>query len=215
MTFIKRCDDHLLTLGRVHQIDPLAVIGEATPRSIENRKLVIGSHAVIRSGSVIYQGAAIGDYFNSGHYVIVREENVIGDHVSIWSNTIIDYGCIIGNNVKLHSQIYVAQFTVIEDDVFMAPGVIIGNDMHPGCEKSRECLKGPTIKKGAQIGLNVTLLPYITIGERALIGAGSVVTKDIPAGKVAYGNPAKVVGDVTDMKCIHTPPWVERPYGKG
>lgn len=212
MNFIKRCEDRLLVLGEGHGIDPLAVIGEATPRTIEDQTLRIGKNAVIRSGSVIYRGAVIGDHFNTGHYVIIREENVIGSHVSVWSNTIIDYGCRIGNNVKIHSQVYVAQFTVIEDDVFMAPGVIIGNDLHPGCEKSRECLKGPVIKKGAQIGLNVTLLPYITIGERALIGAGSVVTRDIPAGKVAYGNPAKVVADIADVKCIHDPPWVEQPY---
>lgn len=212
MSFIKRCEDSLLILGDSQNIDPLAVIGETTPRNIGDKTLKIGKNAVIRSGSVIYQGTVIGDHFNTGHYVIIREENEIGHHVSIWSNTIIDYGCRIGNNVKIHSQVYVAQFTIIEDDVFMAPGVIIGNDLHPGCEKSRECLKGPVIKKGAQIGLNVTLLPYITIGEGALIGAGSVVTRDIPAGKVAYGNPAKVVADVGDITCIHNPPWVERPY---
>jgi acetyltransferase-like isoleucine patch superfamily enzyme len=212
MIFIKRCNDKYLSIGTNYNIDPLAIVGEKTARKIEDKTLKIGRNAVIRSGSIIYEGTSIGDNFNTGHYVIVREENKIGDNVSIWSNSIIDYGCEVGNNVKIHSQVYVTQFTVIEDNVFLAPGVITGNDLHPGCEKSRECLKGPIIKKGAQVGLNVTLLPYITIGEKALIGAGSVVTRDIPPGKVAYGNPAKVVADITDVKCIHTPPWVERPY---
>ncbi len=212
MTFIKRCNDMYLSIGRNHDIDPLAVIGEVTIRKIKDKTLKIGENAVIRSGSIIYEGTSIGNNFNTGHYVIVREENKIGNNVSIWNHSIIDYGCKVGNNVKIHSQVYVTQFTIIEDNVFLAPGVITGNDLHPGCEKSRECLKGPIIKKGAQIGLNVTLLPYITIGERALIGAGSVVTRDIPPGKVAYGNPAKVIADITDVTCIHTPPWVEHPY---
>ena len=212
MTFIKRCNNRYLAIGQNQNIDPLAVIGEVTVRKIKDKTLRIGENAFIRSGSIIYEGTSIGNNFNTGHYVIVREENKIGHNVSIWSHSIIDYGCKVGNNVKIHSQVYVTQFTIIEDNVFLAPGVITGNDLHPGCEKSRECLKGPIIKKGAQIGLNVTLLPYITIGERALIGAGSVVTRDIPAGKVAYGNPAKVIADITDVKCIHTPPWVERPY---
>jgi acetyltransferase-like isoleucine patch superfamily enzyme len=203
-----------LSIGKNPDIDPLAVIGEMTVREIEDNTLKIGENAVIRNGSIIYAGTSIGDNFNTGHYVIVREENTIGDNVMIWSHSIIDYGCRLGDNVKIHSQVYVSQFTVIEDNVFLAPGVITGNDLHPGCEKSRECLKGPVIKKGAQVGLNVTILPYITIGEKALIGAGSVVTRDIPPGKVAYGNPAKVVGDITDVKCIHTPPWVERPYSR-
>jgi acetyltransferase-like isoleucine patch superfamily enzyme len=212
MTFIKRCEDAYLTIGRNQDIDPLAVIGEVTVRKIKDKILKIGENAVIRSGSIIYEGTSIGNNFNTGHYVIVREENKIGNNVSIWNHSIIDYGCKVGNNVKIHSQVYVTQFTIIEDNVFLAPGVITGNDLHPGCEKSRECLRGPIIKKGAQIGLNVTLLPYITIGERALIGAGSVVTRDIPPGKVAYGNPAKVIADIADVKCIHTPPWVECPY---
>ncbi len=212
MAFIKRCDDSYLLIGKNPDIDPLAVIGEVTVRKIEDTTLKIGKNAVIRNGSIIYAGTSIGDNFNTGHYVILREENTVGDNVMIWSHSIIDYGCRLGDNVKIHSQVYVSQFTVIEDNVFLAPGVITGNDLHPGCEKSRECLKGPVIKKGAQVGLNVTILPYITIGEKALIGAGSVVTRDIPPGKVAYGNPAKIVGDITGVKCIHTPPWVERPY---
>ena len=212
MIFIKRCDDNYLSISKNYNIDSLAIIGEISVRKIKDKMLKIGENAVIRSGSIIYEGSSVGNNFNTGHNVIVREENVIGDNVMIWSNSIIDYGCEIGSNVKIHSQVYVSQFTIIEDNVFLAPGVITGNDLHPGCEKSRECLKGPIIKKGAQIGLNVTLLPYITVGEKALIGAGSVVTRDVPAGKVAYGNPAKVVGNITDIKCIHTPPWVEKPY---
>lgn len=155
----------------------------------------MGKNAKIRSGAVIYAGTEIGDFLETGHNVVIREENTIGNHLSIWSNSIIDYGCRIGNNVKIHSNCYIAQFTTIEDDVFLAPGVIIANDRYP-LSKS---LKGPTIKKGAKIGVNVTLLPGVTIGEYALIGAGAVVTRDIPAGSVAWGNPAEVKKDISQI----------------
>ncbi|MCG2768451.1 MAG: N-acetyltransferase, partial [Anaerolineae bacterium] len=122
--------------------------------------------------------------------------------VSIWANSVVDYGCRIGDRVKIHSNVYVAQFTVIEDDVFMAPGVIVANDIHPGCAHSAECMRGPTLCRGARVGANVTILPYVTIGEYALIGAGSVVTGDIPAKAVAYGNPARVRKILSDLTCV-------------
>ena len=80
----------------------------------------------------------------------------------------------------------------------MAPGVMIANDPHPLCGL---CLRGPTICRGARIGVNVTLLPRVTVGEGALVGAGSVVTRDIPAGTLAYGNPARPVKPVEELSC--------------
>jgi len=175
-----------------NQIDKTAIISYKAERKIKNRKLILGEDAKIRSGTVIYEGSKIGNYLETGHNVVIREENVIGDHLSIWSNSIIDYGCKIGNNVKIHSNCYIAQFTTIEDDVFLAPGIIVANDLYPPSKN----LEGPTIKRGAKIGINATLLPGITIGEYALIGAGAVVTEDVPPKAVAYGNPAQVKGTI-------------------
>lgn len=169
-------------------IDKTAIIGHNAERKIKNSRLIIGKGAKIRSGTVIYKGSEIGDHLETGHNVVIREENNIGNNFSIWSNSIIDYGCKIGDNVKIHSNCYVAQFTTIEDDVFLAPGVTIANDRYPPSKN----LIGPTIKKGARVGINATILPGVTIGEKALIGAGAVVTKDIPPRAVAYGNPAEV-----------------------
>lgn len=187
-----------LILGVDHQIDQNVILGYQTGRKIQVVDVVIGSYARIRSGTVIYTNVIIGDYFETGHNVVIREENTIGHHFSIWNNSTVDYGCIIGDNVKIHNNVYVAQYTVIEDDVFLSPGVVIANDPHPICTL---CMKGPTIKRGARIGVNVTLLPGIVIGDYALIGAGSVVTKDIPARAVGYGHPAQVVGNVDDLEC--------------
>ncbi|MBN2071277.1 MAG: N-acetyltransferase [Candidatus Krumholzibacteriota bacterium] len=193
-------------LGQVHlgdgsSIDPEAIIGYLSPRKNISDRLDIGEKARIRSGSVIYAGSIIGTQFETGHNVVIREQNTIGDHFSIWNNSVIDYGCTIGNNVKIHCNIYVAQFTVIEDDVFMAPGVTIANDIHPGCPDSGECMRGPVLKKGCRLGVNVTVVPYVTIGEGTLVGSGSVVTRDLPPGVLAYGNPARVQGKLVDLKC--------------
>lgn len=198
-----------VVIGKKSRIDKTAIIGYETARQIKNRKLVIGKAARIRSGSVVYKGSRIGDNLETGHNVVIREENIIGNHLSVWSNSVIDYGCKIGNNVKIHNNVYIAQFTTIEDDVFLAPGVMIANDICPPCGK---CLKGPIIKRGAKIGINATLLPHITIGEYALIGAGAVVTEDVPPGAVAYGNPAVIRKTIDKIVCRFG--LAKNPYSK-
>lgn len=187
--------------GRGLSADKNTVIGYLSPRDGVGDRLVIGDEARVRSGSVIYAGSTIGNRLETGHNVVLREENEIGNRFSIWNNSVVDYGCKIGNNVKIHCNIYVAQFTVIEDEVFMAPGVTIANDIHPGCPDSHECMRGPILKRGCRLGVNVTVLPYVTIGEKTLIGAGSVVTEDIPPGVVAFGNPARIYSKLTDLTC--------------
>lgn len=186
------------------QIDDGVQLGYPTGRAIPDTTLRIGPGAYLRSGTVIYAGSNIGAGLETGHNVVIREENQLGNHVGVWGNTVIDYGCRIGNNVKIHTNCYIAQFTVIEDDVFLAPGVSIANDPHPLCA---ECTAegGPTIRQGARVGVNVTILPGVTIGENALIGAGSVVSKDVPAGAVVYGNPGRVHKQIDELTCPHDP----------
>jgi len=189
-----------ITVEQPLAADDSVTIGYPTGRPIADRALRIGADANLRSGTVIYVGTTIGRGLQTGHNVVIREENVIGDNVGIWSNSVIDYGCRIGNNVKIHSNVCVAQFTTIEEDAFLAPGVSIANDMRPLCA---ECTHagGPTIKRGARIGVNVTILPGVTVGEYALVGAGSVVTKDVPPHAVVYGNPARVQTTVDEIAC--------------
>jgi acetyltransferase-like isoleucine patch superfamily enzyme len=179
------------------------VIGYPADR-VDDPGTSVGRDARLRSGTVLYAGTSIGHRLQTGHHVIVREECVIGDDVAIWSNTVVDYGCRIGDRVKIHSICYVAQFTEIEDDAFLAPGVTVANDLYPGQAESGAVMSGPWIGAGAQIGVNVTLLPYVRIGAGCLVGAGSVVTRDLPAGTVAFGNPATVRGEVGDLRDIAT-----------
>lgn len=203
-------DESSVEIGPDHDIDPGVRLGYRTGRRIADAALVIGPAARIRSGAVIYGGTRIGHGLQTGHNVVIREENVIGDNFALWNNSTIDYGCRIGNNVKIHTNVYIAQFTTIEDDVFIAPGVTVANDIHPGCPFSDACMRGPTIKRGAQIGVNATLLPFITIGEHAVIGSGTVVTRDVPPYTVVCGNPGQVIKTVHDLRCVTG--LTDRPY---
>lgn len=196
-------------LGADCRIDEAAAVGVVSLRPVDERTLVIGDGARCLRGSCIYEGTRIGRGLIIGHNAVIREENVIGDDFRLWNNSMIDYGCRIGNGVKIHCNCYIAQFSVIEDEVFCAPGVVFGNDPHPGCLNSQECLKGPVLKKGAQIGCNATILPGITIGEYAMVGAGSVVTRDVAARTVVCGNPARVLKSTDQIAC---PRYPERGY---
>ena len=192
-----------IQVGEGLESDPSAIIGYPSARK-EPSDLVVGPAARIRSGTVVYFGSHIGARFQTGHNVVVREDCRIGDDVSVWSNTVVDYGCRIGNHVKIHSNCYIAQFTEIEDGAFLAPGVTIANDLYPGQAVSAAMMSGPHIGAGAQVGVNVTILPFVRIGAGCLIGAGAVVARDIPDGCVAFGNPATVRGRVPDLQAIET-----------
>ncbi len=191
------------------EIDEGVLLGYRPGRAIELRPTRIGAGARIRSGSVIYAAVEIDEGFETGHGVIIREENRIGRDCAVWNHSTIDYGCVLGDRVRIHCHCYVAQYTTIEDDVFLAPGVQIANDPHPLCTK---CMQGPTLRRGARIGVNATILPHLVIGENALVGAGSVVTRDVPAGTVVVGNPARVIGSVDELEC---PFELVQPYVNG
>jgi len=196
-------------LGEDAEVDEGVTLGYPASRS-QYRILIIGARAKIRSGTIVYWGSTIGCNLETGHNVVIREENNLGNNVRIWTNSIIDYGCRIGDNVKIHSNVYIPQFTTIEDEVFIGPGVCLANDIHPGCPKAVECMAGPLIKKGAQIGINATILPRITIGEYAVVGSGSVVTADVPSGAVVYGNPARVYNRIENIVCLNG--LIDKPY---
>jgi len=178
-----------IRIGAGLRADPSVIVGFAPDRDAPPG-LSLGEGARLRSGTVLYRGSTFGEGFQTGHNVVVREDVRIGDRVSIWSNSVVDYSCWIGDRVKIHSNCYIAQYTLLEDDVFVAPGVTIANDLYPGQRASSEAMAGPRICAGAQIGANATILPYVTIGSRAIVGAGAVVSRDIPDGVIAYGNPA-------------------------
>ncbi len=212
------------TVPDSHAEYPGVVLGDGTvaeqpsivgkpPRGCEpgDRELVIGAGGTIRSFTTVYAGSTIGDRFQTGHGVLIREDNVIGDDVSVGTNAVLEAGNRIGNRVRIHTGCFLELVTV-EDDVFIAPNVVFADDPHPPCPRYEECVGGALVKQGARIGSNATILPGVVIGSGALVGAGSVVVEDVPDGMVVVGSPARVVKRVEELTCRSG--LMERPYGR-
>jgi acetyltransferase-like isoleucine patch superfamily enzyme len=152
--------------------------------------VTIGDEAVIRSGSVIYCEVFIGDRFQCGHNVLIREKTVIGNNTSVGTASVIEGYSSIGNNVRIQSMVFVPTHTEIADGVFIGPAVVLTNDRYPPTGKPK--LKGPVLEENSVIGAKAVILPGVRVGKGAAVAAGSVVTRDVPAEKMAIGSPAKV-----------------------
>ena len=150
----------------------------------------LGKNALIRSGSILYCDVIIGDDFQTGHNVVIREKTTIKDRVAVGTGTVIEGYSSIGNDVSLQSMVFIPTDTQIGDHVFIGPNTVLTNDRYP--PRRIGGMKGPTIKDGAAIGANTTILPGICIGEGALIAAGSVVTHNVPDHMLAIGSPARI-----------------------
>lgn len=194
-------------------IGPYCIVGEPTMdyyRSENHAFLTvrIGKDSIIRSHTVIYEDVAVGESFQTGHHVTIREGSRIGNFCSVGTLSDLQGKLEIGNYVRLHSNVMINQFTRIEDYVWMYPRSMTTNDQYPPMGN----LIGAHIRQYAQIGAGAVILPGKVVGENALVGAGSVVTKDVPAETLAAGNPARSKGsvrDVRDGKGNPTYPWKE------
>jgi acetyltransferase-like isoleucine patch superfamily enzyme len=187
-------------IGEGAVIGDFVIIGEP-PRGKKpgELKTVIGKNATIRSHTVIYAGNIVGDNFQTGHHVMVREENKIADNVSIGASSVVEHHVHIGDNVRIHSQAFIPEETTLEAGCWIGPNVVITNARYPSSPGVKSSLRGATVRKNAKIGANATLLPGVVIGENALVGAGTVVTRDVPSGKVVVGNPAQVIRDISEL----------------
>lgn len=178
------------------------ILGEVTldyfldKKNHENQKTEIGCNSIIRSASIIYEDVHIGEEFQSGHRVTIREATVIGKNCSVGTLSDIQGKVNIGNFVRMHSNVHIGQLSTIEDYVWIYPYVILTNDPYPPMGK----LKGVTIKEYAQVATASVVLPGVTVGKNVLIGAKSLVRKDVPEESVLVGNPGKVICSVRELR---------------
>lgn len=134
----------------------------------------------------------IGSDTNIWQFCVVLKGAKIGSNCNINAQCLIENDVVIGDNVTVKCGVQLWDGIVVEDNVFIGPNVTFSNDKRPRSKVYPEQFLKTIVKKGASIGANATILPGITIGENAMIGAGSVVTKDVPDNATVYGNPAKV-----------------------
>ena len=146
------------------------------------------------------QSKNIGEGTSVWQFAIVLPGAVIGKNCNINCHTFIENDVKIGDSVTIKSGVFVWDGIEIEDDVFVGPGATFVNDKFPKSKVYPEAFQRIKICKGASIGANATILGGITIGEHAMVGAGSVVTKDVPAFALVYGNPAKIMGSTDEKK---------------
>jgi acetyltransferase-like isoleucine patch superfamily enzyme len=136
----------------------------------------------------------------------VRERVTVGDDVVLGRGSLIENDTTVGARTKIQAEAYVTAYTTVEEDVFIAPCVVTTNDNFMGrTERRHELVQGPTIRRGARIGGGAILCPGIEVGEEAFVGAGAVVTKDVPPRKVVVGTPARVLRDVPEDELLPSP----------
>lgn len=190
-----------VTIGQGSVIGSNVILGEPTAdyygaHDYTNAELVIGSGAVIRSHSILYSGSAIGDNFECGHRVTIREGAVIGRNCRIGTLSDIQGHCMIGNYVRIHSNVFIGQKSVVNDFVWLFPHVVLTNDPYPPSNQ----ILGVRIEPYAAIAAKAVVLPGVVIGKDALVGASATVTKDVPSEAVVVGNPARYVASIRDIK---------------
>jgi acetyltransferase-like isoleucine patch superfamily enzyme len=188
-------------IGNNARIGDFCIIGVPPSHKKDGElETVIGDNAIIRSHTVIYAGNRIGNNINTGHHVTVRESNTIGDNVSIGSLSCIEHHIAIEDGVRIHSQAFIPEYSVLKKNCWIGPNVVLTNAKYPRSRNVKEQLKGPTISENAKIGANVTILPGMLIGKNALVGAGSVVTKNVKDDAVVAGNPAHTISHIGDIE---------------
>ena len=187
-----------------------AVVGKQptlSPRSTAKREplapAVIGDGTIVSTGAIVFAGAQIGARVILGDQSCVRERVEIGDDVVLGRGSYVENDTTIGAMTKIQAEAYITAYSTLEEHVFIAPCVVTTNDNWMGrTEKRFGNVKGPTVRRGARIGGGAILCPGIEIGEEAFVGAGAVVTKDVPPRTVVVGNPARVLREVPDDELL-------------
>ena len=187
-----------------------AVVGKQptlSPRSTAKRQPLeptrIGADTVVSTGAIVFAGSTVGARVILGDQSCVRERVEVGDDVVLGRGSLIENDTSVGARTKIQAEAYVTAYSTLEEDVFIAPCVVTTNDNWMGrTEKRFGNIKGPTIRRGARVGGGAILCPGVEIGEEAFVGAGAVVTKDVPPRMLVVGNPARPVRAVPEDELL-------------
>src|SRR6188508_1069835 len=201
-------------LGEGVKVLEHAVVGKQpslSPRSTAKRDPLppteIGDGTIVSTGAIVFAGSRIGQRVILGDQSCVRERVTVGDDVVLGRGSLIENDTTVGALTKIQAGAYITAYSTLEEQVFIAPCVVTTNDNFMGrTERRHDLIKGPTIRRGARIGGGAILCPAIEIGEEAFVGAGAVVTKDVPPRMLVVGNPARVLREVPADELLENQP---------
>jgi acetyltransferase-like isoleucine patch superfamily enzyme len=197
-------------LGEGVKVLENAVVGKQpslSPRSTAKREELppaeIGDGTVVSTGAIVFAGTRIGARVILGDQSCVRERVTVGDDVVVGRGSLIENDTTVGDMTKIQAMAYVTAYSTLEEHVFIAPCVVTTNDNYMGRTEARHALmKGATIRRGARVGGGAVLCPGVEIGEEAFVGAGAVVTKNVPPRALVVGNPARVLREVPSEELL-------------
>jgi acetyltransferase-like isoleucine patch superfamily enzyme len=197
-------------LGEGVQVLEGAIVGRQptlSPRSTAKREplppTTIGDGTIVSTGAIVFAGSSIGARVILGDQSCVRERVEVGDDVVLGRGSYIENDTSVGALTKIQADAYITAYSTLEEHVFIAPCVVTTNDNYMGrTEKRLSQMRGPTIRRGARVGGGAILCPGVEIGEEAFVGAGAVVTKDVPPRTLVVGNPARVLREVPDEELL-------------
>uniref|UniRef100_A0A6M3KJU2 Putative hexapeptide repeat-containing transferase n=1 Tax=viral metagenome TaxID=1070528 RepID=A0A6M3KJU2_9ZZZZ len=160
----------------------------------------IGDGCIIRSGCVIYGGCSFANNVKVGHNTILMSKIIVGENSYIGGLCNFEGDTRIGSNCGINAQCHITKFTVIGDYTFFGPMVCTTNDYKMRYKRSGhgEALIGPIIGRGVRVGNMATILPGIVIGDNSIIGAASIITKNVPKNSIVFGSPAEIKGEVPE-----------------